>query len=131
MKNLSTSFLLLLFTFAAAPFLAQINSLEIKPEREKMFTPYMYARHNGPEGLADFKKNSPHEYLKELWYYSESFYVKRDYFPDGFRLEESYVDISRFENQRKETDEAVVILPGHKDVVILKPENKLLYKPKN
>ena len=89
----------------------------------------MLFRHGGPEGLSDFKKNKPHEYLKELWYYSESFYVKRDYLDEGVSLDESIIDITRFESSRKSTEESIVILPGFKDVLVLFPLNQLIYKP--
>lgn len=117
------------FTALSAFSFAQVNSLELNADKEKKFTPYMMYRHQGPDGLADFKKNHKHEYLKELWYYSESFYVKRGYFKQGAELDESIIAIDRFEDSRKETEEAIVILPGFKDVLVLLPANKLIYKP--
>lgn len=116
-------------TALSASFSAQVNSLEANPEKERKFTPYMIVRHQGPEALADFKKNHAHEYLKELWYYSESFYIKRDYFKKGVELDDAIIAIDRFENSRKEDEEAIVILPGFKDVLVLLPTNKLIYKP--
>ncbi len=68
-------------------------------------------------------------YAKEMWYYTESFYVKRNYNNEGITLDESIIDISRFESQRKENEEAIVTLPGFKDVIVLIPNNKLIYKP--
>jgi hypothetical protein len=108
---------------------SQIKALEIKPEKEKMYTPYMLHRHSGIEGLAEFKKEKPQEYLKELWYYSESFYVKRNHLNEGYVLNEEIIDISRFENSRKENEEAIVVLPGFKDVLVLLPSSQLIYKP--
>ncbi len=109
---------------------AQVNSLEISAENEKMYSPYMLQRHQGAEGLADFKKNHPHDYIKELWYYSESFYVKRNYLNSGVALDASIIDISRFENERQESEEQIVVLPGFKDAIVLLPITKLIYKPK-
>lgn len=123
-----TLLLCTLLGFGESAF-SQVNSLELKPENEKKFTPYMMFRHGGPDGLADFKKNKPHDYLKELWYYSESFYVKRNHLSEGYVLNEEIIDISRFEKSRKENEEAIVVLPGFKDVLVLLPSNQLIYKP--
>lgn len=79
--------------------------------------------------MAEFKKNKPHEYLKELWYYSESFYVKRNHLQEGVTMDESMIDITRFESSRKEGEEAIILLPGFKDALVLLPINKLIYKP--
>ena len=108
---------------------AQVNSLELDPVKEKMYNPYMLFRHSGSEGLADFKRDHPHDYLKELWYYSESFYVKRDYASEGIALNESLIDITRFEKSRKETEEVFILMPGYKDALVLIPVNKMIYKP--
>ena len=122
--SLVSGFLLL---FAVSK--AQLNSLEISPEKEKMFTPYMIWRHSGSEGLAEFKRDHPHDYLKELWYYCESFYIKRNYTNEGAVIDVAMIAIDRFESYRKETEEFVVIMPGFRDVLVLIPTNKLLYKP--
>lgn len=108
---------------------AQVIGLELDPEKERMFKPYLTYRHQGPEGLEQFKREHPHEYLKELWYYGSSFTVKRDHFSVGDPLDESTIDISRFENFRKEDESAIVVLDGYKDVLILLPANQLLFKP--
>ena len=39
------------------------------------------------------------------------------------------LDISRFEHARKEMEEAILVLPGYKDALVLLPINKLIYKP--
>lgn len=120
----------ILITFFSLATKAQLNSLEISAEKDKMYSPYMLNRHQGTEGLADFKKNHPHDYLKELWYYSESFYVKRAYLNTGVALDASIIDISRFESERQENEEQIIVLPGFKDVIVLLPNSKLIYKPK-
>lgn len=90
----------------------------------------MYYRHGGAEGLEEFKKEHRYDYLKELWYYTSSFYIRRDYYDSGVELDESIIDISRFESYRKENEEAVVKIDGYKDALILLPLNQLIYKPK-
>ena len=128
----ATFFLSVLFLLSGSSGIsAQTNSLEISPEREKIFTPFMYWRHGGKEGLENFKKDKPHEYLLELWYYTSSFYIKRDYLSEGVRVEEYIIDISRFEQYRKENEEYYLLLPGNKDAIVLLPANKLIYKPAN
>lgn len=86
--------------------------------------------HGGAKGLADFKNTHRDTYLKELWYFSESFYIKRDHLQEGLTLDESLIPVNRFEDQRKEKEESIVILPGFKDAIVLLPANKLRYKPK-
>lgn len=122
-------FLFIIFLLLSSSVSSQVNSLEIDPTKEKMYTPYMLWRHQGTEGLAEFKKNKPHEYLKELWYYSESFYIKRNHLKSGETLDASIIDISRFEHFRKQNEESIVELPGFKDIIVLLPINKLIYKP--
>ena len=109
--------------------MAQVNALDFSEKTEKMYNPYMVWRHQGTEGLASFKKNEPHNYLLELWYFSSSFYVLRNYSNTGEKLDESIIDISRFESQRKDSEETILVLPGFKDAIVLLPSNKLLFKP--
>ena len=68
-------------------------------------------------------------YAQEMWYFSESFYVKRDHLSSGIVLNEEIIDISRFESHRKDNEEAIVELLGFKDVLVLLPKSKLIYKP--
>ena len=77
-----------------------------------------------------WKNNNTYQYYKELWYYCESFYVKRNHLPQGVELNESMIDITRFESSRKEFEEVIIILPGFKDALVLLPAYKLIYKPK-
>jgi hypothetical protein len=121
--------LLLPILFLCSSVFSQVNSLEIDPQKEKLVTPYLTYRHQGVEGLAEFKKKQPHAYMLELWYFAESYYIKRNHFAQGDELPFGLVDISRFENQRKENEEAIVVLPGYKDVLVLLPNNKLIFKP--
>ena len=124
--------LLLFFTGLSFTGFAQVpdvSSLKPDPEKEKMFSPYVAWRHGWKEGFADWKSKNTVLYYKELWYYSQSFYVKRDHLASGAVLDESSIDISRFESSRKENEESIVVLSGMKDALVLLPANKLIYKP--
>lgn len=103
--------------------------LKPDPEKETKFLPYLAVRHGGFPAVYEWKKSNTVQYYKELWYYCESFYIKRNHFNEGVTLNESIIDISRFENSRKENEEAIVILPGYKDVIVLLPSKGLIYKP--
>src|SRR5688500_13064111 len=91
------------------------------PKKEAMFLPYLAVRHGGMSTIQEWKKNNSSQYHKELWYYSESFYVKRDHLAQGVTLDESIIDISRFESSRKQDEDSYVILPGFKDALVLIP----------
>lgn len=108
---------------------ATTANLKPDPEKESMYLPYLAARHGGPASLQEWKKSNTVQYYKELWYYCESFYIKRDHLQQGVTMNASMIDISRFESSRKESEEATVVLPGFKDVLVLLPTNKLIYKP--
>lgn len=108
----------------------QVNSLEISVEKENMYAPFLYWHHGGKEGLATFKKEHPHDYLKELWYVCESWYIKKDYASTGVALDPYVVCIERFETYRKETEEAYLLLPGYKDAIVFLPVDKLIYRLK-
>lgn len=128
--------LFIFFCFAVSAFKAQssdalvsVENIKPDPKKEAMFLPYLAVRHGGPATLQEWKKSNTLQYYKELWYYCESFYVKRDYLSTGVNLDESIVDISRFESSRKPNEESIVVLPGFKDALVLLPSNQLLYKP--
>lgn len=106
-----------------------LKAIEPNITKQVKFLPYLAVRHGGPEGLETWKKDHTVQYYKELWYYCESFYVKRNHFIEGVTLNEEIIDISRFESSRLDDQEALVVLPGFKDVLILLPANKLVYKP--
>ena len=108
---------------------ASTANLKPNPEKEAMYLPYLAARHGGPASMQEWKKSNTVQYYKELWYYCESFYVKRDHLQQGVSMDASMIDISRFESSRKQNDEAIVVLPGFKDVLVLLPSNKLIYTP--
>lgn len=105
-----------------------ITELKLNPEKVKKFTPYVEFRHGGPQSFAAWKENNKLQYAKEMWYYSESFYVKRNVSSEGTTLDESIIDVTRFEAQRKAGQEVTINLPGFKDAIVLLPGDKLIYK---
>lgn len=115
--------------FCALGSRAQVSN-EISADQERKFTPYMYWRHGGPEGVAQFKKTKPGEYARELWYYTSSFTVKRNHLATGVELDESIIDISRFEQHRLQDQPFILELPGFKDALVLVPVKDLLWRPK-
>jgi hypothetical protein len=132
MKQTSKILLITLFFLSCLGAFSQIassNEFVPNPEREKMFLPYLAVRHGGLPTIEEWKKNNTVQYYKELWYYTESFYVKRNYFSEGITMDESMIDVSRFEADRKEDTEFVIALPGHRDAIVLLPANKLKHNP--
>lgn len=127
--NKQKLFFTALFALIMVSSYAQIAELKLNPEKVKKFTPYVEFRHGGPQVFPSWKENNKLQYAKEMWYYSESFYVKRNNSSEGTTLDESIIDISRFEASRKENEEVVVTLPGFKDAIVLLPASKLIYKP--
>ena len=119
---------MLVFTVNA---MAQTELLPVKYDKEiaAKFEKYIEFKHSFTENYTTWKKANEKLCLKELWYYGKSFYVKRNAINEGITLDESIIDISRFENFRKENEEAIVFLPGFKDALVLLPNNKLIYKP--
>lgn len=99
-------------------------------DKVNIYLKYVEFKHSIDQGgFEEWKKNNPELYQKELWYYTESFYIKRNHFSEGISLPEGSICILRFEKNRKPNAEAIVVLPGFKDVLVLIPENELIYKP--
>lgn len=109
---------------------SQNEKIKLNPEKIIKFGPYVEYKHGGKEDFPKWKENNKLLYTKEMWYYTESFYVKRNHLNEGIVLNEEIIDISRFEAQRKEDVETIVVLPGFKDVLVLMPAKDLIYKPK-
>ncbi|MDO8999403.1 MAG: hypothetical protein Q7W45_06530 [Bacteroidota bacterium] len=106
------------------------SKIKLDPTKEQKFEPYLVFRHGSAgQDYQTWKANNKFQYVKEMWYFSESFYVKRNYSNEGATLNEEIIDISRFESNRKANEEAIVTLPGFKDVIVLLPTSKLIYKP--
>ncbi len=124
--KLLSLFLLLGMSFVS---FSQMEEIKLNPDKVKKYQPYMEFRHGGVSGFPAWKSTNKMLYAQEMWYFSESFYVKRNYLDQGVTLNEEIIDISRFENQRKQNEEAIVTLSGFKDVIVLLPAKQLIYKP--
>jgi hypothetical protein len=107
----------------------QLQEIKLDPVKVEKFGSYVKYKHSYAPGFDVWKENNKLLYAKEMWYYTESFYIKRDYFPDGITLNEEIIDISRWEKQRSQTEEVIVKMKGFKDALVLIPGNKLIYKP--
>jgi hypothetical protein len=84
----------------------------------------------------EWKKENKILYMKEVWYYSESFYIKRNYFPaisndgtENVSMDDSQINISRWESMRDQNKEVEIKINGFKDIIVLLPTSKLIYKP--
>ena len=129
-------FSLLCFSFSSAS--SQSNSLSnssnnneivLDSNKVKIFEKYVQFNHSNDQGgFIQWKNNNPDLYLKEMWYYSESFYIMRDYFPQGEAMNEGMIYVPRFEMERMPSTEVIVKFPGLKDVMVLRPIDKLIYK---
>lgn len=108
---------------------SQITELKLNPERVKLFLPYVEWKYGGAEVFPEWKNNNKMLFAKEMWYYTESFYIKRNVSAEGVTIQEEIIDITRFESHRKQNEEAVLLLPGFKDALVLIPAKDLIYKP--
>jgi hypothetical protein len=107
-----------------------IAPIILDSNKVNMFIKYPKYKHGTyPGGFEQWKNDNPDLYKNEMWYYTESFYIKRDHLPTGITINEGMIDVSRFEVQRKENEEAIVTFGGYKDVMVLIPANLLIYKP--
>jgi hypothetical protein len=129
MKTQMKLFLFALIMGMCSISFSQVQEIKLNPVKVKQFTPYLQHRHGGAEGFEAWKSNNKLQYTKEMWYFSDSFYIKRNQLAEGISMDESQIDITRFENQRKENEEATITMPGFKDVIVLLPAKKLIYKP--
>jgi len=127
-KIILSGFFIFFYIFSEAQITSP-NDLKPNAEKEKKFLPYVAILHGGIDKLETWKQENTYQYFKELWYYTESFYISRNYLKEGLVLNEEIIDISRFEFNRKQSEESIVIIPGFKDVLVLYPSNKLIYKP--
>lgn len=129
MKNLFRVVLVALFSIGALSSFSQDITLD--SNKVNIFIKYLKYNHSFEAGgFEAWKDNNPDLYLKEMWYYSESFYVKRNYLNEGVTMNEGSIYIPRFEESRKENEESIVIIPGFRDVIVLIPSNQLIYKVK-
>jgi len=101
----------------------------VSPSKEEKFSKFIESNHGMNQNFTTWKKENKFQYIKEMWYYAESFYINRGVNKNGVSMDESQIDISRFESYRKENDEVTISIDGFKDVIVLLPNNKLIYKP--
>jgi hypothetical protein len=125
--NMRLFLLAFLMTLSFSSFSQDWSKVKLDPIKEKKFLPYVETRHGGPEVFAKWKEDNKFQYVKEMWYMSESFSVKRNHSTEGITLNEEIIDVVRFESQRKENEEVIIALPGFKDAIVLMPTNKLFY----
>ncbi len=123
-------YLIILIGVSFSSFSQQQKEIKLDSEKVKKFIVYIEYKHGGPQGFLEWKENNNALYTNELWYYSESFYIKRNVANQGVTMDESQIDISRFESLRKPNEEVIIESPGFKDAIVLIPSNKLIYKPK-
>lgn len=128
--NLKLFFLGIFISMSFFSFSQDWSKIKLDPVKEKQFEPYVQFRHSSTAAeYKTWKENNKFQYVKEMWYFSESFYIKRNHSASGEAMNEALIDISRFESNRKATEESIVVIPGFKDAIVLLPANKLIYKP--
>jgi hypothetical protein len=106
-----------------------IQDIKLDPVKVEKYSPYVKYKHSWGDGYEAWKENNKLLYAKEMWYYTESFYIKRDHFQDGVVLNEEIIDVSRWEHQRKQNEEVIIRVVGFKDALVLIPGSKVIYKP--
>jgi hypothetical protein len=106
-----------------------IQDIKLDPVKVEKYLPYIKWKHSYGDGFEAWKENNKLAYAGELWYYTESFYIKRDHFSDGLVLNEEIIDVARWEHARKPNEEVIVRVIGFKDALVLIPGNKLIYTP--
>lgn len=119
-----------LFTFGITAQNNNTQIIKLDPKKVQMYEKYLAFKKGSVAGGYDaWKASNPEDFTKEMWYQGQSFFIKKDHLSVGEELPEASIDVSRFEQHRKQNEEAIVILPGFKDALVLLPSNKLLYKP--
>lgn len=104
------------------------HALQFDSKTVDAYTPFLLSVHNGPESLSAFKRQYPHEYLLQLWYFSSSFYIRELKDSPGPKINAGLIDIRRFEHLRKEDSEVIIPLNGFSQEAVMLPANRLLYK---
>lgn len=125
--NLKLFLLGVLMSMSFLSFSQDWSKVKLDPVKEKKFLPYLEMRHGGAEATKKWKEENKYEYVKQMWYFTESFYVKRNQNSEGVVLDESIIDVTRFETERKQTAETTVVIPGFKDVIVLLPAQNCFY----
>ena len=84
-KIILSGFFIFFYIFSEAQITSP-NDLKPNAEKEKKFLPYVAILHGGIEKLEAWKQENTYQYFKELWYYTESFYISRNYLKEGLVL---------------------------------------------
>ena len=131
---MKTNMRILLLSFVTlvslSTFSQNLDQFKLNADKVSKYQIFLAARHGGGEVFNQWKENNKVQYTQEMWYFSESFYVKKNAYSEGVQLDVSIIDVSRFEDQRKENEEVQIQLGGYKDAVILLPRKDLLHKCK-
>lgn len=107
-------------------------------KNEAKYAKFIQSDHgyNPNQNFEAWKKENKFLYIKEVWYYSESFYILRNSSPavsiDGtanISMDDSQINISRWEYMRDANKEVTIKIDGFKDAIVLLPTSKLIYKP--
>ena len=101
----------------------------VTPTKEAKFSPYIQAKYDFQQNFTPWKQENRFLYIKEIWYHAESFYIVHNYSKEGVKIDESMIDVSRFESYRKENEQVTIALPGFKDAIVLLAGSELIYKP--
>lgn len=125
--NLKLFLLGVLMSMSFLSFSQDWSNVKLDPIKEKKFLPYLELRHGGAEATKKWKEENKYEYVKQMWYFTESFKIKRNAQTTGVTIDEAGIDITRFEAERKANEETVINLPGFKDAIVLLPSKDCFY----
>lgn len=111
---------------------AQNQEIKLDANKIKMYLPYLQAKLGlSTPAFNAWKENNKSLYAKEMWYYTESFYLKKNQNINGANINVEQFDVSRFEHLRSIDAEVIIPMEGFKDAIVLLPKSKLLYHPNN
>jgi len=123
----------ILFALTGKSQIIDASVYKSTPEAEQMYTPYIMVKHgiHDVNTFKSWKESNTMQFYKELWYYSKSFTVIHHVNDEGITIDESIIDISRFDSVRDSTKTVFIPLTGagYNDTIVLLPINKLIYKP--
>lgn len=125
--NLKLFLLSVLMSMSFFSFSQDWSKVKLDPIKEKKFLPYLELRHGGAEATKKWKEENKYDYVKQMWYFTESFSIKRNAQTTGVAIDEAGIDITRYEVERKQNEETVINLPGFKDAIVLKPAKDCFY----
>ena len=86
-NNFKILMVALLTGMAFMSFSQQVDQIKLNADKVIKFTPYVSWQHGGAQGFETWKASNKIQYAKEMWYYSESFYIKRNASQEGVTME--------------------------------------------